>query len=117
MKWREGQDVAASSDILDVAQRPGLRLRREGPDWVAACPDAKRGGRVKLVIKPDEGRFVCRCHLSGGDVVDLAICRLRLGCPEACAWVQSGSAVKRPRLVVVDGDPTSDEPEGSGRAR
>jgi hypothetical protein len=86
---------ARDADILDVAQRLGARLRKNGGERVGPC--LRCGGRDRFSINPAKKVFNCRGCSTGGDVVDLTQHVLGLDFRAAVAWLTgSGTAAPRP---------------------
>ena len=77
--------MTTRSDILEVAQRLGARLRRVGVEHVGPCP--KCGGRDRFSINAVRGLFNCRGCGIGGDTVDLIRHVLGLDFREALEFV------------------------------
>lgn len=69
----EWKSRAREADILDVASRLGIPLKKAGGDWVASCPVCGGKDRNEFVVTPgkaDPGkRFLCRKSSEGGDVI------------------------------------------------
>jgi hypothetical protein len=70
VSWDDLWDEARQVDILSVADRLGIKLRRSGKDWTSSCP-AGCSSKDGLVLTPSRGVFVCRKSGEGGDAVSL----------------------------------------------
>ncbi len=64
--WQEARDV----DILEVAERMGCKLRKQGDDWVGACPRgcASSDG---FVVTPTKWMFWCRPSGDKGGAIEM----------------------------------------------
>lgn len=80
---------ARIADLLAVAREVGATLRRQGREWIGACPSC--GGVDRFSINPAKGVFNCRGS-GGGDAITLV--QHALGKPflESCRWI-TGKAI------------------------
>jgi hypothetical protein len=70
-------EQARAISIMEVAERYGLRLRKNGRDFVGPCPLC--GGEDRFALHPTRG-WLCRgCNLDGGDAIAL-VRHLEGGC-------------------------------------
>lgn len=65
----EWKNRAREADILDVASRLGLRLRKVGRDHVASCPVCGGKDRNEFICTPGKNIFLCRKSGAGGDPI------------------------------------------------
>lgn len=63
---------AKSVDMLEVAARLGVKLKRSGADYSGACP-AGCASDDGFVITPRKSAFICRPSGEGGDVISMVV--------------------------------------------
>jgi CHC2 zinc finger len=62
---------ARSVSVVEVAQRHGAKLRREGREWIGPCP--RCGGDDRFAVWPARNLWHCRGCGTGGDPIKLEI--------------------------------------------
>jgi hypothetical protein len=72
-EWQRLVDQARTVDMLDVARQHGVELRKQGQEFVGACPVCGTGND-RFAIQPKRKVFNCRvCGKGGRGSVDLEI--------------------------------------------
>lgn len=97
--------IKADYPIADVAERLGLKLKREGQQLRGACPSGQGGDRA-LAITPEKGVFFSQAAKVGGSVIDLVMFVNKVDRTAACAWI-TGTATAPEKSV--DGRTTNAE--------
>lgn len=88
------EEIRRRSDLVAIAQREGLALRRSGPRWVTRC--VFHGEKTaSLSIEPDH--YHCYGCKAGGDVFSWMMERHDLSFPEALAELAALAGVELPK--------------------
>jgi CHC2 zinc finger/Toprim domain len=108
---------AREADILSVARRYGVRLKRDCETWYSGpCPNC--GGDDRFWISTLKQRFSCRGCEARGDVI--ALVKHIDGCDFRMAVERLTGGRWRPSMYgesYIDADIVKAAPEASGRAR
>ena len=124
--WDELWNEAKRADLVDLAGRLGVKLKRSGPDWVGPCP-AGCADDDGFVVTPQKQIFLCRPSGATGDAVDMVEHAKGLAKREALEFV-TGHDLPRSTAAEngsFDGDDTIDRlppetppaPAGAGGKR
>ncbi len=93
--------LKASVDLVAVVQSRGVKLTKQGKDYVGLCPFHKEK-TPSFHVTPSKNLFHCLgCH-AGGSVIDFLMRQDGLTKSEAIAWLKanSGTTFTRPAVPV-----------------
>jgi DNA primase catalytic core len=93
-----------SIDLVAVVQSRGVRLVKQGKDYVGLCPFHKEK-TPSFHVTPSKNLFNCLgCHI-GGSVIDFIMRKDGLTKSEAVAWLKENSGATFTRPAVVPAAP------------
>jgi DNA primase catalytic core len=95
-----------SVDLVAVVQSRGVKLVRQGKDFVGLCPFHKEK-TPSFHVTPSKNLFNCLgCHV-GGSVIDFIMRRDGLTKSQAVAWLKenSGATFTRPAVSAIPATP------------
>ena len=92
--WDELWNEVKRADLVDLAGRLGVKLKRSGPDWVGPCP-AGCADDDGFVVTPQKHIFLCRPSGATGDAVDMVEHAKGLAKREALEFVTGRRAPER----------------------
>ena len=93
-----------SIDLVAVVQSRGVKLVKQGKDFVGLCPFHKEK-TPSFHVTPSKNLFNCLgCHV-GGSVIDFIMRKDGLTKSEAVAWLKENSGATFTRPVVVPAPP------------
>lgn len=84
------QQVKKDHSIMDVAERLGLKLKKDGAAFRGACPSGAEGDR-KFVITPTKSCWYSFAAQKGGDVISLVAFVQGCSLKEAAQWIVGGN--------------------------
>lgn len=102
-------EVKANHPIEQVAERLGLKLKKNGPQLRGQCFSGAEGDR-KLVLTPAKGLWYSFALNEGGDVIKLVSLVNKVSPKEAVAWI-TGDTVPEKKPVVASSQERG-EPRG-----
>src|SRR5271165_6891133 len=91
-----------SVDLVAVVQSRGVKLVKQGKDFIGLCPFHKEK-TPSFHVTPSKNLFNCLgCHV-GGSVIDFIMRKDGLTKSEAVAWLKenSGATFTRPAMVTA----------------
>lgn len=92
------QEVKANHPIEDVAERLGLKLKKEGQTYRGPCWSGEGGDRA-LCITPSKGVFYSFAQQVGGDCIKLVACVLEMTAKEAAQWIAGDTVPEKSKKV------------------
>lgn len=84
------QQVKKDHSIMSVAERLGLKLKKDGAAFRGACPSGAEGDR-KFVITPTKSCWYSFAVQKGGDVISLVAFVQGCSLKEAAQWIVGGN--------------------------
>ena len=115
--WDELWNEAKRVDLVDLAGRLGVKLKRSGPNWVGPCP-AGCADDDGFVVTPGKGIFYCRPSGATGDAVDMVEHAKGLAKREALEFVTgrlpAGKNGEEPVDDMIDRLPPETPPATAG---
>jgi hypothetical protein len=83
------EDIIAAHPLVEYCEKRGLKLRREGREWVGLCPlHEERTPSFK--VNPDKQVFHCHGCGAGGSVIDLHMAWSQVSIGEAMSELSNG---------------------------
>lgn len=106
--WDELWNEAKLVDLVDLAGRLGVKLKRSGPDWVGPC-SAGCADDNGFVVTPSKHIFLCRPSGATGDAVDMVEHAKGYAKREALEFVTGRDLPRSASPAAADGDVDGDD--------